>query len=485
MQRSNPARVALSSSLALLLGAGVPLQQIAAQERPADPASLRAPASPGSSLVQSQGFEMVPGAAPKDVLPKRTVETPGANGFELLPASAGDAASQTAATVAPRSADLVTDPSGFQMLAPAAAAVSLAQAPNLELKSALSTAPVSASLPQVDAAQAPAFAAPQKMAATAALAPVQSTPAEPTPVHAARTAMVVHALSAVAADLRPLLKPVHASAPTAFIAPEPEPAPVQLASTALTLKAPEVVPTDVRPLLEPIRAATPSVVLAPEPAAAPVQLQRTVLVVKAPETVPADLQPLLETVHASAPSMVLAAEPEVALVPISLAAAQPLDLTVEAAPVLEERASRRRVRRRLPVLVLNPVTQRSGRPKLQLAAAPPMFLQAPAALMDTGFRRSRLTQSIPGLALASDTEEAALQLVSTVPAPRVAVEAAPRLILASFEAPSAARPQLVRPALTPPEVTIAAGGDQSASSAEAIARPVALSLHSEGWQQCV
>ena len=123
MQRSHPGRVALTSSLALLLGAGVPVQQIAAQERAAD-AMAR-----GQFPVQSQGFEMVPGPGPKDVLAKSTAETPGANGFELLPPSAESAAAQASASVDRSPAEgLVSGPSGFQMLpqtetpAPAASA---------------------------------------------------------------------------------------------------------------------------------------------------------------------------------------------------------------------------------------------------------------------------------------------------------------------------------------------------------------------------
>ena len=147
MHRSNPGRVALSSSLALLLGAGVPLQQIAAQERPADTPAT--PASNGLALKQSQGFEMVPGPAPKDVLGARTPETPGANGFELLPSSAESAGAQASAEV--NSTGLVSDPSGFQMVPAAETALTVAPQSFEPASQGAPFAPVRAGLPTVQA----------------------------------------------------------------------------------------------------------------------------------------------------------------------------------------------------------------------------------------------------------------------------------------------------------------------------------------------
>jgi outer membrane protein insertion porin family len=121
--------------LALLLGAGFPVEQIGARAQPADEPSARArEAAPATK--DASGFEMVPGPAPAGLLPQKTPETPGAGGFELLPPAAAASSSQaSAAGQAPRNvalsaADpvalapterLVQDSSGFQMVAANAA----------------------------------------------------------------------------------------------------------------------------------------------------------------------------------------------------------------------------------------------------------------------------------------------------------------------------------------------------------------------------
>lgn len=143
MPPSNPRRVALSSSLALLIGAGLPVQQSVAESRPADGSMLRA--AGGVPVAQASGFQMVPGSVQSDVLPARTPETPGANGFEMLPASAGSAATPSAAAAdgvlpgaaasaadpasrPPAALALDTDASGFQLLAPSKAPATAARA---------------------------------------------------------------------------------------------------------------------------------------------------------------------------------------------------------------------------------------------------------------------------------------------------------------------------------------------------------------------
>ena len=92
MTRSPARRVALTSGLALLIGAGMPYQQAAAHSvswKPWRPSTQPQLFGDGSD----SGFELVP--APAGSLPQATPETPGAGGFELTPATP-DAAAATA-----------------------------------------------------------------------------------------------------------------------------------------------------------------------------------------------------------------------------------------------------------------------------------------------------------------------------------------------------------------------------------------------------
>jgi outer membrane protein insertion porin family len=115
----------------LLLGAGIPFEQIAAQAQTTDQPSSPKANRPATTL-QASGFEMVPGPAPSGLLPPRTPETPGANGFEVLPPAAAAGAADVSATgrggaarplsatdplVVTPSPAVVMDPSGFELVA--------------------------------------------------------------------------------------------------------------------------------------------------------------------------------------------------------------------------------------------------------------------------------------------------------------------------------------------------------------------------------
>ncbi len=291
MHRSNPGRVALSSSLALLLGAGVPLQQISAQELSADSAAAKG-ARP--SLGNSQGFQMVPGPAARDVLPKRTPETPGANGFELLPPSADATGAQASAAV-DRSPGLTTDASGFQMLPASATAMAVSAPPPLDLQHpGVAAQPVSAGLPLVKADPVPGATFQSGFEVLpASSVPVRSYAAAPQPP-APASAPVVTAVAATAAApseriavLPPFMmnlreNPPLAAAQTLAVVRDTRPAfeltPVSAPEAPAVTAEAMLTTTDgsvavARPVLEPVKATAPDaeliLTLAPEaPAAA-------------------------------------------------------------------------------------------------------------------------------------------------------------------------------------------------------------------------
>ncbi len=125
---------------------------------------------------------MVPGPAPKDVLGRPTPETPGANGFELLPPSADSAAAQATAEV--NSRDLVADSSGFQMLPAAQTALSVSPQSFEPSRASAPFAPVQAGLPTVRADAADdGFrmlpAAPARVDGAALAAPAAAPVAQP------------------------------------------------------------------------------------------------------------------------------------------------------------------------------------------------------------------------------------------------------------------------------------------------------------------
>src|SRR5665213_2486268 len=100
MYRPKAGRVALSSSLALLLGAGLPYEQLLAQGRRPEDSSVAPGASlKGAPIKDPSGFDLLPPAAAARTPPSQLPGLPEVNGFSMLPASAAaQAAGATART---------------------------------------------------------------------------------------------------------------------------------------------------------------------------------------------------------------------------------------------------------------------------------------------------------------------------------------------------------------------------------------------------
>ncbi len=497
MHRSNPRRVALSSSLALLLGAGVPLQQISAQELTADSAT---PAGVGPSLAKSQGFQMVPGPAPKDVLPRRTPETPGANGFQLLPPSADSAGAQASAVVGD-TPGLVTDPSGFQMLPASATALAVASPQPLALQAAAAQR-VRAGLPSVVADLAPGAVVENGFEILPATAEARAHAAAPATVLAARTPPAVPMISLASAPIgrvvvlppfmmelreKPVLAAprslvaVQASAPDVELAPvavadDVAPVPTVTSRTDVTLvDAPVAV---ARAPLQPVDAVTPDaelvLVSAPPQAAPEIAVATTAIQVRAPDRDAADLRPQLASVaHASAPTAEVIARPivESAPTPILVARSQPLELATEAAPVLERATSVRRLRRKAPSAVLiqaraQTPTRSRTRPQVRLAAAAPLFLESFDRPVGPGFTLAAVHAARPDVVMASPLSDAVSDPVrDALPAPSA------KLVLASYDAPVTTESQVQRLASAAPDLVLTGAPSQLAPAADTMAVP--------------
>ena len=154
MTRTPACRVALTSSIALLVGMGAPLEQAFprsldwTQWRPDAPAMIDAEDHPS-------GFQMVPTAsAPPAKSPKPSAETPGAGGFELLPPTPADQSAPAAA----RSAPILRLPAG--QAAPVDAPVAEIPAPR-ELPSGFSATQPAAPAPAPAPTPAAAPTAPE------------------------------------------------------------------------------------------------------------------------------------------------------------------------------------------------------------------------------------------------------------------------------------------------------------------------------------
>ena len=482
MQRSHPGRVALTSSLALLLGAGVPVQQIAAQERAAD-AMARHPFP-----VQSQGFEMVPGPAPKDVLPKPTAETPGANGFELLPPNAESAATQASASVGRAPADgLVDGPSGFQMLPPTETAVALSSPQPLGLLAeAAPGGAVQSGLPTVQADAQPGariengfkvLAAAPGRALASGFAAAPSAGSAIIPAALSQAAPAASAMMGAARRLMAAPSLVLKKRSTVFAAPvglasvnsfQPDVVLVSPATpqTPLALAQASAPTLAGAPSLASVNAATPEAELilvnAPEapasPAAEPVSLTRTGFEIAPPAQLGPELEPALAGLsHISAPSAeILPQQP--APQPILIGLSEPVDLASEIVPAIERPAARRRLRRRLPTASLV-LAKAAPRARLRLAGASPLFLESPERPIDTGFRLTPVAASVPPAQLDSE------------PATAESAAPAPRLQLASYEAPVATTPALLQLDASAAELTLVSPSREAAASAETVAQP--------------
>ena len=141
MYRPPARRIALSSSLALLLGAGMPLEQAVAQSA-ADRSVGRSDASPWNleSRDNDSGFEMLP-AAPAPAAPKPAQATTTVNGFELLPETAGASGANATAQTTPAVQAGAPNASGFVLLPAAEPAAPAVAAPPAPSPAAAVTAP--------------------------------------------------------------------------------------------------------------------------------------------------------------------------------------------------------------------------------------------------------------------------------------------------------------------------------------------------------
>ena len=396
-----PRHVALSSSLALLLGAGIPIEQIAAQERPSDQPAAPGVGGTGASSLQASGFEMVPGPTPAGLLPKRTPETPGANGFELLPPAAPSQGAAANAAVPNRSERplaatdplaiapppaVVMDPSGFGLVA-----ASPVSAP---------AATVEAGDEDRDGFELRPLAAAQPIALAAARAPEPLTPAIPL----ARPAQTIDAAGFVTLE-----------------ASAPEPAPRQVAlgfSAAPTLVAPSAPGLEARAPLSGVAQPTTLAYAVDAPAdavparAVAAEPIRLAAVPAAPALTRA-AQPA--AVSSRTAGFVLTAQDAPASPSIALAAAKPLALARAPAPVLARRTS------------LSSASAPTARPAAFLVAQQPQRAT-----------RTRLSRTAPlFLASAQDYRLAPAARLQ----PTVLTSSQPQLILAvDEEAPAAAAP---------------------------------------------
>ncbi len=303
MYRPNVRRAALSSSLALLIGAGAPVQQAFAQGAVGAAQSAQNGASPSNTVVDPSGFEMVRTAPPA---PKGAALQPGLptwNGFEMLPASARDQALEASAKASAPS-DVVAAPSPAQAAetapsaafdvvpappaaeqpgsAPATQEVNGFQVSTAQAPVTLAAAPSTGGFETVGPAPAPALASATPPSAIE-LAPAASAPAPqlaatpPEPAVQPAPAQVAVAAAPPPPAVEPAAAPTPApvvqlaaatpesAGPTVSATQAPAPA-VQLGadSAGPTVAAPAM--PAVAPVVQPAPAPAP---LAPSPAAPP------------------------------------------------------------------------------------------------------------------------------------------------------------------------------------------------------------------------
>jgi outer membrane protein insertion porin family len=468
---------------------------------------------------------MVPGPAPKDVLPRRTPVTPGAGGFELLPPSADSAAAQASAQVdrTPSSERLVTDASGFQMLPASATAVSVAPAQPFALQQAGAASGVRAGLPavQADPAASTAYDGFQMLPATPAAAPAAAFAAAPSPLIAAPSQIAQAQVIPASAQAEPVavlpsfmmsfqetpvlvapdvLAAVRVSGPQAELIPVSAPqAAVAVAQAAAPTPAPVVtseaelvlvdtpVAVSASPLA-PVSRASPDaeliLVSAPAPVApseaASVAVLHAALQVDAPHRVKTNPRTqLARTVHVSAPAAELAPAviTETASAPILTARSEPIDLTIETAPALRRQAApSRRLRRKAPDAVLvqakaEILPRGKAGPRVRLVAAAPMFLETFERPAQSNFTLASVERSQPQVVAEDGSAPDAAPLVDALaPAPPT-MDRPAGLVLASYDTALATVPQLQQLASAAPDLILASKTPEAAVSADTVAEP--------------
>ena len=303
MNGSRNRTFALGSGLALLLG-GTSLASAA-----------MAQTDPGVVVDPASGFEMVPGSA--SAVGQQTPETPGANGFELLPAAPNEMAANA------QGQHVALSPSGFEMTVPATVMRASADQAPAQAKAAPAPAPVAA----------PSIAPPAVLARSAP--PIE--PAEPAVTPSA-------APEPVLAKAAPVSEPAAAPEPVlaeATPAPAPEPARV-LAEAAPPPRAAEHAPT-LKAAEDHTDSGFIEVVTAPVRALAslfghhshPAEPEEPVLAKAAEPAAPAPAaEAPVQLASAETPAPVAAPEPPAPVVIVSPASARELDPppVTEAAP---------------------------------------------------------------------------------------------------------------------------------------------------------
>ena len=443
---------------------------------------------------------MVPGPAPKDVLAKRTPETPGANGFEVLPPAASSAGAEANAAV-DRSPGLVRDPSGFQMLPATALAVS---APSVQpLEPAAEAQSVFTGLPAVSADVAdatvhdgfellpPSPISPQvqtqAFAAAPSLSPAHLTARTPSVTADAEPAAApVQQVAVIAPFMMNLrenpvlaasqaLTAVQSAQPALELLPADEPqAPAQIVTSEAELTLVDApAPISVASAsLQQVRATAPDaeLMLVSAPEAVPqIAVERTALQAQAPERIAPAYRPELASLsRVLAPSAELAETPltETGVTPILLDSSQPLDLTQESAPDLERAAPSRRLRRKTPNAVLlqaraEAPARAAARAKVQLAKAMPMFMETVDRPVNANFTLASVQSTRPDVVIS----DAAPAVLHDAFEPGTDGTSASGLVLTSYEAPVATVPQLQRLAAVTPDLILTAAQPLAAEAA--------------------
>ena len=433
MRRHRARHAALTSSMALLLGAGFPLEQVLAQTGQSRPTAP--PAGAGVTVKTSSGFEMVTGPVPPEATPNRTSGLPARNGFEMLPESAGADSAETSARKHDPATALVPLP---MAMAPAADAASLATPPVPGTNTAETTA--------FDVAPQAGPPGPQQpVPATGVVDPhgfIVLTPMEVVTPPAATVARSGGGFELSPVEPAPSAAP--APAAVAFQAPEPAAPPLPQAVVSAEVQpspvaAPSQAPVHAQPA--PVVAialaprAAPSTSAAPEPSPAPARqapaapvAKTTVLADATPSPRPAPAAPATPApVAIQSPELLTArtvAASEVEAAPVSMTRSVPAAFTSEPEPQQTPSVSAPPA---ATTIVLTDATP-APRPSPAAPATPaPVAIQSPELLTARTVEASEVqpapvavTQSVPAT-LASEPMPQPAPSESAPPAARTTV----------------------------------------------------------------
>jgi outer membrane protein insertion porin family len=467
---------------------------------------------------------MVPAAAAADVIPARTPETPGANGFELLPASAVESGAQnSAATTAyvPAAAVsvanpaapapvLVSDASGFQMIAApqvflgaseqlqlSAPAATPALADEARLPFASGTAPslVADALAAAEPAVVLASATPMQLSAPAAT-PVLADAARLPTVSRAAPSLVADAPAAAepaAAVVLASASPMQLSVPAATPAPadaarlssasgtvpslvadapgaaEPVAAVVLASASPMQLRAPAMIAVVAAGPVTPVAGTAPALLAQPEPAALMLYPDfRMDVRPNAPTLVPGYIHRQLV---AAVPAATVFAEPAVALQgganaePVHLLALARVQTDQRAAPEVVRFNAPSRLARLIPATVVEPAQTDAdeGAAKVRIARA---------ARLELGRSLQAHVGAAPKLDLVAFVPEAvALRALEKRQSDRRTMTARTAPVIAAADAAIATAPALERQR-TSPDMSLAPWTANAAASAQTQALPV-------------